>query len=1021
MKVFQNKNLFKKLILILVLITVVSFCIPKGVSAKSGNVLLKPITDLFLTLGDGAVQLMHSIILHQNETLLNVDISSNEGLWTILAVVVTAVLVAAALIVAAPAIATALAAAGVTIGTMSIGTILLISVGTGSVAGVFIHSKFLDNDIKLPIYNISPEEIFSNSIPVFDVDFFNPQEGIVEKTKKVTKEAEYRQPYKYETMIKVLRQSYGMPNIKDCRKALYYGNNNLGNPYDEDKLKELEDLYDIKRQHNEDLKFDGEMEYQINFAWDVNDNKGKKWTYVLRNYLVAGGQQAYWTCEKQTVLDDGSVSKDEDFANKFSAVAETAIDENASPILSSPEETEEVVREIDSTSQKLQATISNWYVILRNIALVALLSILVYVGIRILISITSSDKAKYKQLLVDWVVAVCLLFIMQYIMSFSNLLVEKVTDLLGSVQKPQYLTLLPDVKDKVSEAITSGDNESILKQYGIIPKGNSASDLFISLSDDGKEDGSGEKYIQWNTNLMGVLRLKAQESKNETLEYTGYMIMFVMLVLFTVYFVYTYLKRVLYMSFLTVMAPLVAMTYPIDKMNDGKAQAFNMWFKEYIFNLLIQPLHLLLYTILVSSAIDFASTNIIYSLVAIAFMIPAEKLMRKFFGFEKAQTPGMLGGAAGAALAWGGVNRLMGHKPPKHPEKGNSKNNVSSDEGSNIRTSKYSEEFDKESALLKPQAQYKESADIENKKEEIKNVKPEVGENSNLVNNPVDNPINTTENTVYKPNSKSNTSDLKATNKKLDYSKIENDRKRKIKQTIRAGAGGTKYYLGGIGKKIVGGIAGSHPLRTATGLASAATFAMAGGIIGLTSGDPSKAAQYTALGASGGYNFGKSVYQGAASALDVSGTYEAAERAKYDTEEEYRRAKVEEQIKEIKKNKEFKAYAEQVLGEEQAKEMISSKFIDHLEMKGITDEKELMAAYELKNEKNLSDDETAALVKYSKLSGDISKMHSSDAEKWSDTFEGKLKKKGASDKIAKQKTKDIMEANKIYFKYRNDL
>lgn len=1019
MKVFQNKNLFKKLILILVLITVVSFCIPKGVSAKSGNVLLKPITDLFLTLGDGAVQLMHSIILHQNETLLNVDISSNEGLWTILAVVVTAVLVAAALIVAAPAIATALAAAGVTIGTMSIGTILLISVGTGSVAGVFIHSKFLDNDIKLPIYNISPEEIFSNSIPVFDVDFFNPQEGIEERADVVIEEEQGANEYTYKTKIKELEENEGMPGLKECEKIVYFGyrknifgkvtDTPLLTDSDKETMKKEYGLTDEDFVYDEELKMDGNVEYQLNFMWK-NDN----YKYILRRELKTSGPTIMWTCYK--VEKDKKVNISE--WEVIFSVSET----DQTYVVTSPEKTEnKVIREVASTSQKLQATISNWYVILRNIALVALLSVLVYVGIRILISSTSSDKAKYKQLLLDWVVAVCLLFIMQYIMSFSNLLVEKATDLLGSVQKPQYLTLVPDVKDKVSEAITSGDNEAILKQYGIIPKGNSASDLSISLSDDGKEDGGGEKYIQWNTNLMGVLRLKAQESKNETLEYTGYMIMFVMLVLFTVYFVYTYLKRVLYMAFLTVMAPLVAMTYPIDKMNDGKAQAFNMWFKEYIFNLLIQPLHLLLYTILVSSAIDFASTNIIYSLVAIAFMIPAEKLMRKLFGFEKAQTPGMLGGAAGAALAWGGVNRLMGHKPPKHPEKGNSKNNVSSDEGSSVRTSKYSEEFDKESALLKPQAQYKESTDIENKKEEIKNVKPEVGENSNLVNNPVDNPINTPENTVYKPNSKSNTSDLKATNKKLDYSKIENDRKRKIKQTIRAGAGGTKYYLGGIGKKIVGGIAGSHPLRTATGLASAATFAMAGGIIGLTSGDPSKAAQYTALGASGGYNFGKSVYQGAASALDVSGTYEAAERAKYDTEEEYRRAKVEEQIKEIKKNKEFKAYAEQVLGEEQAKEMISSKFIDHLEMKGITDEKELMAAYELKNEKNLSDDETAALVKYSKLSGDISKMHSSDAEKWSDTFEGKLKKKGASDKIAKQKTKDIMEANKIYFKYRNDL
>ena len=45
-------------------------------------------------------------------------------------------------------------------------------------------------------------------------------------------------------------------------------------------------------------------------------------------------------------------------------------------------------------------------------------------------------------------------------------------------------------------------------------------------------------------------------------------------------------------------APFVALTYPIDKLNDGQAQGFNKWLKEYIFNLLIQPMHLLLYTIL---------------------------------------------------------------------------------------------------------------------------------------------------------------------------------------------------------------------------------------------------------------------------------------------------------------------------------------------------------------------------------------------------------------------------------------
>ena len=38
------------------------------------------------------------------------------------------------------------------------------------------------------------------------------------------------------------------------------------------------------------------------------------------------------------------------------------------------------------------------------------------------------------------------------------------------------------------------------------------------------------------------------------------------------------------MAFLTMVAPLVAFMYPIDKMNDGKAQGFDTWIKEYIFN-----------------------------------------------------------------------------------------------------------------------------------------------------------------------------------------------------------------------------------------------------------------------------------------------------------------------------------------------------------------------------------------------------------------------------------------------------
>ena len=95
------------------------------------------------------------------------------------------------------------------------------------------------------------------------------------------------------------------------------------------------------------------------------------------------------------------------------------------------------------------------------------------------------------------------------------------------------------------------------------------------------------------------------------------------------------------MAFFTMIAPLVALTYPIDKVGDGKAQAFNMWFKEYTVNAMIQPIHLLLYTALVSSAISLASANPIYAIVAIGFMIPAEKFIKKMFKVESETASGI--------------------------------------------------------------------------------------------------------------------------------------------------------------------------------------------------------------------------------------------------------------------------------------------------------------------------------------------------------------------------------------------
>ncbi len=83
-----------------------------------------------------------------------------------------------------------------------------------------------------------------------------------------------------------------------------------------------------------------------------------------------------------------------------------------------------------------------------------------------------------------------------------------------------------------------------------------------------------------------------------------------------------------------------------------------------MYNLLIQPFHLLIYTILVGSAIELATVSLVYAVVAIYFLMPAEKLLRKFFGFDNAGTLSAAGSFAGGALFSAMIGKLSRPKPP---------------------------------------------------------------------------------------------------------------------------------------------------------------------------------------------------------------------------------------------------------------------------------------------------------------------------------------------------------------------
>ena len=269
--------------------------------------------------------------------------------------------------------------------------------------------------------------------------------------------------------------------------------------------------------------------------------------------------------------------------------------------------------ELKSTALELKSTIASWYIALRTMALVGLLSVLVYVGIKIILSSSSAqDKAKYKNMLKDWIVALCILFMLHYMMSFMVTITYKLKDMLNA---------------NVLENTTTGN------------------DIDVLMTELRKE--IGENYDN--------------ASSGNT---AGYTIMYLAMVILTGVFTLQYLKRVVFVAFLTMIAPMIALTYPLDKIKDSKAQAFSYWMREYIFNCLIQPVHLLLYTVLICSAFDFAQENMLYAIAALAFMVPAEKFIKEMFGMKSSSPSGTLGAAAGGAMVMSMLNKIRS-KPPK--------------------------------------------------------------------------------------------------------------------------------------------------------------------------------------------------------------------------------------------------------------------------------------------------------------------------------------------------------------------
>lgn len=236
----------------------------------------------------------------------------------------------------------------------------------------------------------------------------------------------------------------------------------------------------------------------------------------------------------------------------------------------------------------ITSRIIDFYYKLRNLCIAISIFVLIYIGIKMAISTVATDKVKYKKMFTSWVTSVLLVFIMHYIIVIFGYLTQYFLKLIEDISQIFGVT-------NIEEGILSG-------QITTLQNNSVGLHLFQTL------------------------------------------LMCTIFIYYEIKFLIAYLKRYCEVTFLIVIAPLVTITYSIDKAKDNKAQAFSAWLKELTIKYFIQIVHAFTYCFFIAIAGAIAQTMPVFAAFFLMALSRAEKVMRKVFdvddkNFEKAKVP----------------------------------------------------------------------------------------------------------------------------------------------------------------------------------------------------------------------------------------------------------------------------------------------------------------------------------------------------------------------------------------------
>jgi len=264
----------------------------------------------------------------------------------------------------------------------------------------------------------------------------------------------------------------------------------------------------------------------------------------------------------------------------------------------SDEEENDIINSMIDTPPvaSLKNVVSYWYGVLNGLAVSIYLAMLLYIGVRILLSSTGKANQKYKEMLKSWLVGIIILAFYPFVM--------------------KYVVIL--------------------------------NDGFIDLIDQGDPEAEGE-----TGDTMLVVRNLAESQGNIALTVVYIIMLVQLIVLLGVYY-----KRVLMVAFLITIFPIIATLYIWEQAN-GKSKSLSTWTREYVVVVLTQLIHAVIYVVLIDGAFQAFKTsdNWFIFILSVLFLFEGEKIIRSIFGLKSsANTIGDL--ATAGVAAWGATKAL---------------------------------------------------------------------------------------------------------------------------------------------------------------------------------------------------------------------------------------------------------------------------------------------------------------------------------------------------------------------------